>query len=113
MDLAMKLHYIKGIYFFKSDAVKGLTVNDFKKPMFQLLQLYFAVSGRIRRSRTSRPFLVCNDGGVRTVEACCDEAIDEWLAMAVEDDSVFDGLAYNQALGDPDLGFSPLVFVQK
>ncbi|PRQ58921.1 hypothetical protein RchiOBHm_Chr1g0364531 [Rosa chinensis] len=42
MDLAMKLHYIKGIYLFQSDAVKGLAVNDLKKPMFQLLQLYFA-----------------------------------------------------------------------
>ncbi|XP_061988150.1 protein ECERIFERUM 2-like [Rosa rugosa] len=112
MDLAMKLHYIKGIYFFKSDAVEGLTVQDLKKPMFQLLQLYFATSGRIRRSGTGRPFIVCNDGGVRTVEACCDKTIDEWLATAVEDNSVFDDLAYNRALGDPDLGFSALVFVQ-
>ncbi|KAL6180118.1 hypothetical protein ACLB2K_046786 [Fragaria x ananassa] len=112
MDLAMKLHYIKGVYFFKSEAVEGLTAKDLKKPMFQLLQLYFAVSGRIRRSGTGRPFIKCNDSGVRTVEARCDDTIDEWLTRAVEDDSVFDGLAYNQALGDPDLGFSPLVFVQ-
>ncbi|XP_050379189.1 protein ECERIFERUM 26-like [Argentina anserina] len=112
MDLAVKLHYIKGVYFFKSDAVQGLTAHDLKKPMFQLLQLYFAVSGRIRRSGTGRPFIKCNDSGVRTVEASCDETVDEWLARAVKDDSVFDGLAYNQALGDPDLGFSPLVFIQ-
>ncbi|XP_062030036.1 protein ECERIFERUM 2-like [Rosa rugosa] len=112
MDLAMKLHYIKGVYFFNGDAVEGLTMYDLKKPMFQLLQLYFPAAGRIRRSETGRPFITCNDGGVRIVEARCDETVDEWLAMAVEDDSAFDGLVYNQALGDPDLGFSPLIFLQ-
>ncbi|XP_040366090.1 protein ECERIFERUM 2 [Rosa chinensis] len=113
VDLAMKLHYIKGVYFFNSYAVEGLTVFDLKKPMvIHLLPLYFVAAGRIRRSETGRPFIMCNDGGVRIVEARCDETVDEWLAMAVEDDSTFDGLAYNQALGDTDLDFSPLVFIQ-
>ncbi|XP_062029642.1 protein ECERIFERUM 2-like [Rosa rugosa] len=113
VDLAMKLHYIKGVYFFNSDAVQGLTVFDLKKPMvIHWLPLYFVASGRIRRSETGRPFIMCNDAGVRIVEARCDETVDEWLAMAVEDDSTFDGLAYNQALGETDLDFSPLVFIQ-
>ncbi|XP_008219248.1 PREDICTED: protein ECERIFERUM 1 [Prunus mume] len=111
MDLAMKLHYIEGLYFFKSDAVEGLTIYDLKKPMFHLLQLQFTASGRIRRSETGRPFIKCNDSGVRIVEAYSEEAMDQWLAMAMEDSSRFDGLTYNQALG-PDLGFSPLVFLQ-
>ncbi|XP_050379188.1 protein ECERIFERUM 2-like [Argentina anserina] len=112
MDLAVKLHYIKGIYFFNSDAVGGLTIYELKKPMFQLLQLYFHAAGRIRTSETGRPFITCNDSGVRIIEARFDETVDEWLAMAVEDDSAFDGLAYSQALGEPDLGFSPLIFLQ-
>lgn len=111
MDLAMKLHYIEGLYFFKSDAVEGLTIYDLKKPTFHLLQLYFTASGRIRRSETGRPFIKCNDSGVRIVEAYSEEAMDQWLAMAMEDSSLFNGLTYNQALG-PDLGFSPLVFLQ-
>ncbi|KAM1092460.1 hypothetical protein ACFX19_020039 [Malus domestica] len=111
MDLAMKLHYIKGVYFFKSEAVEGLTIYDLKKPMFELLQLHITASGRIRITKTGRPFIKCNDGGVRIVEAHSEETVDEWFARAVEDSSLFDGLAYNQSLG-PDLGYSPLVFLQ-
>ncbi|KAB2628758.1 protein ECERIFERUM 1 [Pyrus ussuriensis x Pyrus communis] len=110
IDLAMKLHYIKGVYFFKNEAVEGLTIYDLKKPMFQLLQLYFTASGRIRRSETGMPFIKCNDSGVRIVEAHYEETVDEWSARAMDDSSLFDGLAYNQALG-PDLGYSPLVFL--
>ena len=112
MDLAMKLHYIKGVYFFDSDAVEGITMYDLKKPMFPLLQLYFHAAGRIRRSDTGRPFITCNDSGLRIVEASCEETVEEWLAMAMEDDSGFDCLAYSQPLGDPDLCFSPLIFLQ-
>ncbi|KAL6179316.1 hypothetical protein ACLB2K_050832 [Fragaria x ananassa] len=113
MDLALKLHYIKGVYFFSR--VEGVTSYDLKKPMFQLLQLYFPAAGRIRRSENGRPFIKCNDSGVRIVEARCDETVDEWLAMALGDDhdSSFDVLAYKQALGDLDqLDISPLVFLQ-
>lgn len=116
IDLAMKLHYIKGVYFFNSEAVRGLTIFDLKKPMFQLLEIFYTASGRIRRSETtgaasaSRPFIKCNDGGVRIVEAFCDDqTIEEWLAM--DHDSRDDCLAYGCVLG-PDLAFSPLVFVQ-
>ncbi|XWS14904.1 hypothetical protein CRYUN_Cryun35bG0048800 [Craigia yunnanensis] len=110
MDLAMKLHYIKGVYFFRSEAVQGLSVHDLKEPMFQWLEFYFTTSGRIRRSDTGRPFIKCNDGGVRIVEAQCDKTIDEWLATN-NNHSLDHLLAYNQVLG-PDLGFSPLIFVQ-
>ncbi|KAF5746765.1 protein ECERIFERUM 1 [Tripterygium wilfordii] len=112
LDLAMKLHYIRGLYFFRAEAVQGLSVHDLKGAMFPWLELYYPVSGRIRQGPDSgRPFIRCNDGGVRVVEAWCDDfSVDEWLAMEGCGGND-DGLVYNQALG-PDLGFSPLVYVQ-
>ncbi|KAK2659927.1 hypothetical protein Ddye_006460 [Dipteronia dyeriana] len=111
MDLALKLHYIKAVYFFDAKAAQGLFIYDLKVPMFQLLELYYTTSGRIRRSDDDggRPFIKCNDGGVRIVEAFCDMTVDEWLA--VKEDSRDDCLVYNHVLG-PDLAFSPLVYVQ-
>ncbi|KAK6245782.1 hypothetical protein QQP08_023235 [Theobroma cacao] len=111
IDLAMKLHYIKGVYFFQSEAVQGVSASDLKEPMFRWLEFYFTTSGRIRRSSgTGRPFIKCNDAGVRIVEAYCDsKTIDEWLATS--DHSLDHLLAHDQVLG-PDLGFSPLVFLQ-
>ncbi|XP_015060148.1 protein ECERIFERUM 2 [Solanum pennellii] len=116
MDLIMKLHYIKALYFFKNEVVEGLHIHDLKLPMFNLLELYYPISGRIRRNDGGdggggggRPFMKCNDSGVRVVEAKCkNKTIDEWLAM---NDSDHDELVYDQLLG-PDLGFSPLVFIQ-
>ncbi|KAG6644457.1 protein ECERIFERUM 2-like [Carya illinoinensis] len=109
MDLAMKLHYIQGVYFFRREAVEGLSILDLKEPMFQCLDHYFTVSGRVRRSETGRPFIKCNDSGVRIVEADCDTSIEEFLAMKYH---CFHGsLVYNQVLG-PDLAFSPLVIIQ-
>lgn len=116
MDLVMKLHYIRGVYFFRpSEEIRNLTIYDLKKPMFPLLELYFVVSGRIRRrieAGGNRPFIKCNDSGVRIVEADCQKSIDEWLSMEDEKYSHRDhGLVHSRALG-PDLGFSPLVFIQ-
>ncbi|GMJ02527.1 ECERIFERUM 2 [Hibiscus trionum] len=113
MDLAMKLHYIKAVYFFQPQAAQGLSFDpDLKGPMFQCLEHYFTVSGRIRRSETGRPFIKCNDGGIRAVEARCNQTVDEWLATARDNGHSLDHiLAYDQVLG-PDLGYSPLVFVQ-
>ncbi|GFY85905.1 HXXXD-type acyl-transferase family protein [Actinidia rufa] len=109
-DLAMKLHYIKALYFFNSDAARGIDIFTLKKPMFYLLDRHVAASGRIRRQPDDgRPLIKCNDGGVRTVEARCGKTVDEWLAA--DDRSVDDRLVYSEALG-PDLGFSPLVYVQ-
>ncbi|KAI6687885.1 hypothetical protein NL676_024713 [Syzygium grande] len=114
MDLAMKLHYLRGLYFFRSDAVQGLTISDLKKPMSQWLELYPATSGRIRWSKSEKPVVKCNDSGVRIVEARCDKSLDEWLAATKEEDGGWelqDLLVHSQILG-PDLGFSPLIYVQ-
>lgn len=110
-DLMMKLHYVKGIYFFNSEAARGLSISDLKKPMFECLglALHSPVSGRIRKSEDGRPFIKCNDTGVRVAEAKCSRTLDEWLAF--NDDSLNDQLVYSQFLG-PDSGFTPLVFVQ-
>ncbi|KAF3447253.1 hypothetical protein FNV43_RR12433 [Rhamnella rubrinervis] len=116
MDLAMKLHYIKGVYFFDSHAVQGVSVKDLKDAMFPLLDLYVTAAGRIRRSsETGRPMIKCNDAGVRILEAHCDKTMDEWVAELNKGgaNNCFrdDGFCYSHVLG-PDLGFSPLVFFQ-
>lgn len=110
MDLAFKLHYVRGVSFFSNETVQGLTIYDLKEPMFSLLALYPTASGRIRKSESGRPFIKCNDGGVRIIEAHCDKTIEEWLKMN-DHKPLDDYLVYDQVLG-PDLGFSPLVFVQ-
>ncbi|XP_028789835.1 protein ECERIFERUM 2 [Neltuma alba] len=108
MDLLLKLHYIRSAYFFSNDAVQGLSNYDLKKAMFSLLDAYSHVSGRIRRSDTGRPFIKCNDAGVRVAESYCDKTLAEWIADVRYS---IDGLVQDHVLG-PDLGFSPLVFVQ-
>ncbi|KAJ8773320.1 hypothetical protein K2173_028497 [Erythroxylum novogranatense] len=110
MDLALKLHYIRGLYFFKSEAVEGLTISDLKMPMFPWLALYFTTAGRIRRSEAGRHFIKCNDCGVRIVEAQCEKTIDEWFTR--DDRHLLDNhLVYDGVLG-PDLGIAPLVYIQ-
>ncbi|KAF7830022.1 protein ECERIFERUM 2 [Senna tora] len=108
MDLLMKLHYIRAVLYFNNDAVQGLTIYDLKKPMFPLLDRYSHVSGRIRRSENGRPFIKCNDAGVRIAESHCELPLDEWVAG---NGYSMDGLVHDHVLG-PDLGFSPLVFVK-
>ncbi|WP_411026270.1 acyltransferase, partial [Salmonella sp. s58078] len=78
--------------------------------MFEWLDLYYPASGRIRRSENGRPFIKCNDGGVRIVEAKCDRSIDEWLGSKdrCKND---EQLVPSQVLG-PELEFSPLVYLQ-
>ncbi|OWM67709.1 hypothetical protein CDL15_Pgr019210 [Punica granatum] len=115
MDLALKLHYLRGVYFFR-DVQVG--IDGLKEPMFRCLELYYPVAGRIRRADGGesgdgggRPFVKCNDSGVRIVEARSEKTINEWLEMedhAEIDDKV---LIYDHVLGH-DLGFTPLVFVQ-
>lgn len=114
MSLALKLHYIRGVYFFSAQAVEGLTISDLKKPMFPWLAFFYTSSGRIRRSETGRPFIKCNDSGVRIVEAFCDKTIEELLEVERNEDrhfSVDSFLAHDQVLG-PELGFSPLIYIQ-
>ncbi|CAN0921769.1 Protein ECERIFERUM 2 [Linum grandiflorum] len=125
LDLAMKLHYIKAVYFFSEEAVRGFTISELKKPMFPWLALYYPASGRIRRPekedegrRRRRPFIRCNDGGVRIGEAhCADWTVEEWLRRPPprdeeEEEEERGGLlSFDHVLG-PDLGFSPLVYIQ-
>ncbi|WCJ18953.1 HXXXD-type acyl-transferase family protein [Euphorbia peplus] len=104
IDLALKLHYIRGIYIFNGE--EGASIQDFKKPMFPLLHLFYTASGRIRRSESGRPFIKCNDCGVRIVEVFYDKTVEDWFKTR---DWTF--LVHDQPLG-PDLSFSPLVYIQ-
>jgi Transferase family len=113
MDLAMKLHYLRGVYYFnKSDIVDSLTVLKMKEPIFHLLDIYYQISGRIRRPEEpgSRPFVKCNDCGVRIVEATCNVTLDEWL-----NDKEFLSRCMHlvpvEVLG-PNLKFSPATYIQ-
>ncbi|KAJ0092068.1 hypothetical protein Patl1_26070 [Pistacia atlantica] len=45
MDLAMKLHYIFGVYIFRSPAVLGLSVMNIKESMFFWLNEYYVTCG--------------------------------------------------------------------
>ncbi|OIV97845.1 hypothetical protein TanjilG_12602 [Lupinus angustifolius] len=109
MDLLMKLHYIRPVYFFTAEAVQGLSISDLKKPMFTLLDMYSHVSGRIRRSESGFPFIKCNDAGVRIAESRCEITLREWF----HENGVYSvhGLVHDHVLG-PHLSFSPLVFVK-
>ncbi|OMP11829.1 Transferase [Corchorus capsularis] len=109
LDLAMKLHYLKGVYFFSSEAVEGLTVMNIKEVMFYFFNDYYVTCGRVKRTESGRPYIKCNDCGVRFVEGLCDKTIDEWLEMA--DDSLQNLLVYHRAIG-PELSFSPSVYLQ-
>lgn len=116
-DLAMKLHYLRGVYFFDKEVVAGSTIYDLKKPMFGWLIHFFTACGRIRISEDGdegepgRPFIKLNDGGIRIVEAQCSKSLKEWLAMEECCSFSDEFLVYGHALG-PDLFFTPLVFLQ-
>lgn len=109
MDLVMKLHYIRAVYFFTSDAAQGISIYDLKEPMFHLLDQEAAkLSGRIRISESGRVFIKCNDAGVRISESHIDHTLQEWLE---QHGCSVEGLVHDHVLG-PDLGFSPLIFVK-
>ncbi|OIW19183.1 hypothetical protein TanjilG_01216 [Lupinus angustifolius] len=71
LDLAMKLHYIKIIYFFESEVAKNLNIMKIKESSFYLFNHYFITCGRFRRSEYGRPLIKCNDCGARFIEAKC------------------------------------------
>ncbi|KAB1213595.1 Protein ECERIFERUM 26 [Morella rubra] len=82
IDLAMKLHYVKGLYSFSSHAAERLTPMRLKEPMFEwFCHEYYYTYGRLWKSEFGRPYLKCNDSGVRFIEAQCDKTIDEWLEL--------------------------------
>ncbi|KAF7149933.1 hypothetical protein RHSIM_Rhsim02G0061400 [Rhododendron simsii] len=111
MDLAMKLHYLKTVYYFRSQAVDGLTTLDIKEPMITWLNQFYPACGRFRRADSGRAYVKCNDCGVRFGEARCGKSLDEWIKMVEEEVSIERLLAPNQVIG-PELPFSPLVFLQ-
>ncbi|KAL6511175.1 hypothetical protein OROHE_020544 [Orobanche hederae] len=114
MDLAVKLHYITTVHFFGVDAAEGLNFQDLKAPMFRWLQLYYPICGRIRRhDGGGRPFVKCNDSGVRIVEAKCRKTVSEFLSAFDSGDRRSQSLlVYQQPLLAHDFGFTPLVFLQ-
>lgn len=109
MDLAMKLHYLKVVYFFNSNAAQGLTILRMKETMFDWLNEYYYTNGRLRRLESGRPYIKCNDCGSRFIEAQCDKTIDEFLEMK---DSSLQNLLVSQQVIGPELSFSPLVLIQ-
>ncbi|KDP39334.1 hypothetical protein JCGZ_01091 [Jatropha curcas] len=109
IDLAMKLHYLKSVYFFCSEACQGLTISCLKESMFYWLNDYYITCGRFRRNDAGRPYLKCNDCGIRMIEAECDTSLDEWLEL--KDSSLNDMLVYHLPIG-PELSFSPPVYFQ-
>ncbi|KAG6478558.1 protein ECERIFERUM 26-like [Zingiber officinale] len=113
MDLIMKLHYLRAVYYFApSEVVDGLAITDLKKPMFPWLNVYYPLAGRIRRAAEGgRPFIKCNDSGLRIVEASCGRTMDEWLQAEEGGESRWRSLVPDKVLG-PELYFSPLVYIQ-
>ncbi|XP_076885614.1 protein ECERIFERUM 26-like [Bidens hawaiensis] len=109
LDLAMKLHYIRTVYYFQSQAFEGMTIINIKETMFYWLNHAYIPCGRLRTSDSGRPYIKCNDCGVRLIEARCNMSLDEWLKSG--DDARHNLLVPSQVLG-PDLLYSPLVLMQ-
>ncbi|XP_058195914.1 protein ECERIFERUM 26-like [Rhododendron vialii] len=113
MDLAMKLHYLKPVYYFRSQAVDGLTTMDIKEAIFTWLNQFYPACGRFRRAESGRAYVKCNDCGARFIEAHCGKSLDEWMEMREEEEevSIERLLVPSQVIG-PELPFSPLVLLQ-
>lgn len=109
LDLAMKLHYLRVVYFFESEAAQGVSIMKIKETMFPWFNHYFITCGRFRRSESGRPFIKCNDCGARFIEAKCEKTLDEWLEM--EDWPLQKLLVSHQVIG-PELSFCPPILLQ-
>ncbi|KAK7318963.1 hypothetical protein RJT34_03672 [Clitoria ternatea] len=110
LDLAMKLHYIRVVYFFESEAAQGLTIMKIKEKMFTWFNPYFITCGRFRRWDSGRPFIKCNDCGARFIEAKCNKTLHQWLALK-DNWPRYKFLVPHQVVG-PELSFSPPVLLQ-
>ncbi|CAO2834543.1 unnamed protein product [Amaranthus hypochondriacus] len=120
IDLGMKLHYIKGLYFFSNNNSNSsntfISSEETKEALFSWLITYFMACGRIRVSTSEdgleRPSIKLNDAGIRLVEGQCSISVQECICLAMEDFmSLQDLVVFDHALG-PDLQFSPLVSIQ-
>ncbi|KFK39682.1 hypothetical protein AALP_AA3G275600 [Arabis alpina] len=109
LDLAMKLHYLKAVYIYSAETARDLTVMHVKGPLFAVFEQIHWIIGRFRRHDSGRPYIKCNDCGMRFVESQCDLTVEEWLR--VPDRSVDESLVYHQPVG-PVLAFSPLIYIQ-
>ncbi|RWW31887.1 hypothetical protein GW17_00003468 [Ensete ventricosum] len=110
MDLIMKLHYQRAVYYFnQTEIIDAITIADLKNPMFLWLNIYYPMAGRIRRAESGRPLIKCNDCGLRIIEAKCTRTLGEWLD--VESSSRWRLLVPDKVLG-PDLQFSPMAYMQ-
>ncbi|CAD6247026.1 unnamed protein product [Miscanthus lutarioriparius] len=126
-DLIHKLHYLRAVHVFRAPA---FAIEKLKEPMFPWLDLYFPVSGRLRRRQAAdasgdaedgkdvdaavglgRPYVRCNDCGVRIVEVACDATVEQWLEAEAERGGLCKALAYDKVIG-PEFFFSPLLYVQ-
>ncbi|XP_021834858.1 protein ECERIFERUM 26-like [Prunus avium] len=85
-----------------------LTIVRIKEATFTWLNVHYRTCGWFRRSESGRPYLKCNDCGVRFLEAQCDKTIEEWLEMDLSHQKL---LVSNQVIG-PELFFSPLVLFE-
>lgn len=81
--------------------------------MFEWLNMYYIVCGRFKRCpETGRPYIKCNDCGVRIIEAVCDKTVEEWLKFMLEDgEEMRNRLIYEQGIG-PEMAFSPSCLIQ-
>ncbi|KAG9132785.1 hypothetical protein Leryth_014057 [Lithospermum erythrorhizon] len=111
MDLVMKLHYLNCVYYFPSQAFEGLTVINFKEHTFSWLNNFYSTCGRFRRSETGRPYIKCNDCGMRFIEAECGNTLEEWCEMLKNDASLENLLVRSQVIG-PEMAFSPPTLLQ-
>ena len=109
IDLAMKLHYIRFIYYFRIPAFDGFTIIKIKETMCDWLNYASIPCGRFRRTDSGQPILKCNAAGVRIIEASCYLSLDEWLES--KDDSRHKLLVPSNIIG-PELSYSPLVRIQ-
>lgn len=120
IDLAMKLHYLRGVYYFKShESLENVTIFQIKEAMFKWFNQFNVVCGRFRRSseNSGRPYIKCNDCGARLIEADCVKTIEEWLEL-ISDEKSNNGndllqkkLIFGQPIG-PEIEYSPNIYLQ-
>ncbi|XP_074263666.1 protein ECERIFERUM 2-like [Silene latifolia] len=122
-DLAMKLHYIRALYFFENydhnnnnnnNNDSFVSVGELKsRHMFEWLETYFMTCGRVRApiEEGAPPVMKFNDAGIRVVEAESPNTLDHCLSEPDLDLLTSQLIPSTHVLG-PDLPFSPLVFLQ-
>lgn len=113
IDLAMKLHYLRGIYYFRAPAFAGFTLWSVKEPIFSWLNQFPAPCGRFRRGESGRAFVKCNDCGARLIQTTCDKTLDEWMEMVAkeEDGTSLEDLLCEKHFVGPELQFSPIFYL--